>query len=166
MRKFLPVLLIAAIGLSGCGYVRDSRLNPFNWFGRAEARELTAQEAAQETNPLIPERSRFARPDEVDLRDRVAGLESLVVERIPGGAIVRVTGISAAAGAYDVELRELPGEAGVARYEMVSYLPEVAQAAPVQSRRITAATRISDTALAQVRTIEVLSASNALTSRR
>ncbi|WP_010140368.1 hypothetical protein [Oceanicola sp. S124] len=166
MRKFLPVLLIAAIGLSGCGYVRDSRLNPFNWFGRAEARPLSAEEAAQERNPLIPERSAFANKPDTDRRGRIAGLENLVVERIPGGAILRVTGISSSVGAFDVALRELPGEPGVARYEMVSYLPEVPADGPIQTRRYTAATRLSDTALAQVQTIEVLSASNALTSRR
>lgn len=166
MRKFLPVLLIAALGLSGCGYVRDSRLNPFNWFGSAEARELTPEEAAAATNPLIPERSAFANKPDTDLRDRIAGLESLAIERIPGGAILRVTGISSSVRSFDVGLRELPGDAGVARYEMVTYLPEVPATGPVQTRRYTAAVRLSDTELARVRTIEVLSASNALTTRR
>ena len=50
MRKFLPVVLIAAIGLSGCGYVRDSRLNPFNWFGQSSSRPATPQEV-ESTNP-------------------------------------------------------------------------------------------------------------------
>ncbi|PJE25704.1 hypothetical protein SAMN06297129_2515 [Pseudooceanicola antarcticus] len=166
MRKFLPVLLIAALGVSGCGYVRDSRLNPFNWFGSAESRELSAAEAAAQDNPLIPKRSAFANKPDADLRDRIAGLEGLVVERIPGGAIVRVTGISSSVRSFDVGLRELPGTPGVARYEMVTYLPEFPATGPVQTRRYTAAVRLSDTELAQVRTIEVLSASNALTSRR
>lgn len=168
MRKFLPVVLIAALGLSGCGYVRDSRLNPFNWFGHSSSRAATQQEIAN-TNPLIPKRSAFASPKEQDLREPVAGLEALEVERIPGGAIIRVTGVTAATGAYDVELRpedERGPIDGVARYVMVAYASPQGTAGPIQTRRVTAAARLTNTELADVRSIEIISASNVLTSRR
>lgn len=168
MRKFLPVVLIAAIGLSGCGYVRDSRLNPFNWFGQSSSRPATPQEV-ESTNPLIPKRSTFARKPDQDLRQPIAGLENMTVERIPGGAIIRVTGVAAQTGAYDVELRpEGDGEPvdGVARYVMVAYQAPGGTAGPIQTRRVTAAARLSNIELTNVSSIEVISASNVLTSRR
>lgn len=168
MRKFLPVILIATLGLSGCSYVQNSRLNPFNWFGSSQERPLTTQEAAT-VNPLIPEKSAFAAKDPVDLRQPVAGLESLVVERIPGGAIIRVTGITNSTGAYDVELKSMNGTdeiQGTARYTLVAYEPTPARAGPIQNRRVTAAVRLTNQELERITGIEVLSASNVLTSRR
>lgn len=170
MRKFLPVILIASLGLAGCGYVRDSRLNPFNWFGNAESRPVSRSEAeAERTNPLIPRRSALAAPEEVDMRTRIPTLESLVIERMPGGAILRVTGISALLGAHDVELRPVSEDEpvdGVAHYELVAYQPAAAAPGPVRTRRVTAALRMSEKVLAETRQVEVYGAENVLTSRR
>ena len=42
MRVALLIALSLGVALSGCGRVRDSRLNPFNWFGRAEPAAVVA----------------------------------------------------------------------------------------------------------------------------
>ena len=91
MRKTLPLLLVAALVLTSCGRIRDSRINPFNWFGRAEARQLDGSES----NPLIPRRSALAAREVPDTRTRVGSVTNLVVERLPGGAIIRATAVSA-----------------------------------------------------------------------
>ena len=50
MRNLTSALLVSALVLGGCGAVRESRFNPFNWFGRADVQPVdTAQ-----SNPLIP----------------------------------------------------------------------------------------------------------------
>ena len=80
-----------------------------------------------------------------------------------------MTGVAAQTGAYDVELRpEGDGEPvdGVARYVMVAYQAPGGTAGPIQTRRVTAAARLSNIELTNVSSIEVISASNVLTSRR
>lgn len=164
MRKTIPLLLISALVLTSCGRLRDTRLNPMNWFGRAEARSVEGTE----TNPLIPRRSLLAAPEKQDTRTSIGTVTDLTVERLPGGAIVRATGVSARQGAYEVGLRAVEGEdvpEGMLRYELVGYQP-VNPAGTQASRTVTAAVRLSDQDLANVRRIEVIGGTNALTTRR
>ena len=165
MRKTIPLLLIAALVLTSGGRVRDSRINPLNWFGRAEAREVTPSE----TNPLIPRRSAISlRPDRPDERTPVAQITEMTVDRLPGGAIVRVTGVPSRQGAYNVGLKAVDGPEGpddVLRYVLVADQP-VRPVGTAASRQVVAAVRVSDQDLATIKRIEVLSASNILTSRR
>ncbi|MEL6453077.1 MAG: hypothetical protein AAFQ19_17640, partial [Pseudomonadota bacterium] len=56
MRVLTVTLLTAALILSACAAVRDSRVNPFNWFGRGQS-EPVVQTTAEEVNPLIPNRN-------------------------------------------------------------------------------------------------------------
>ena len=51
MRKTLPLLLAATLVLTACAGIRDSRVNPFNWFGQSRSERI---EPAANTNPLIP----------------------------------------------------------------------------------------------------------------
>jgi len=37
MRKTFSAILVSTLVLTGCATVRDSRVNPFNWFGTARS---------------------------------------------------------------------------------------------------------------------------------
>lgn len=164
MRKTIPLLLITAMVLASCGRLRDTRLNPFNWFGRAESRELSAAER----NPLIPRRSALAAPEAEDTRTAVGTITELRIERLPGGAIVRATAVSERQGAHDVALRLIETDdvpENLLRYQMVAYQP-VNPAGTQLSRTVSAAVRVSDQDLLQIQRIEVVGAQNALTTRR
>ncbi|CUH83367.1 hypothetical protein [Thalassovita mediterranea] len=170
MYKSLSVLLISSVVLAGCG---QSRLNPLNWFGSATTVEAP-DPARPEVNPLIPERSRITARDTTYKGLLVADIKSMKVERIPGGAVVRVTGVAAAQGSHDVRLEALNDGApidGVLVYELRAVTEEQRTRTPgkvgnERTRLITAASFVSDQALARVRSIEVRGQNNALASRR
>lgn len=171
MGKTVAGLLIATLLLSGCGTVRDSRLNPFNWFG--SSREVKTTQAEGEVNPLIPTRSGLFRrrvTTEVDLTTPVDQVTELRVERIPGGAIIRATGIDPVQGAYDVRLVPVDPEEravkGVLSYRLQRQLPAARRGGPEQTRRMVAARRVTDRTLRGVRSIRVEGARNARAVRR
>ncbi|WP_347313509.1 hypothetical protein [Defluviimonas sp. SAOS-178_SWC] len=155
----LPVtgLLIVTLVLAGCGRMRESRLNPFNWFGRSVENTQTVAEG------VVP-----GRPD--DTRILVAQVTDMEVARQPGGAIVRATGLPPTQGWWDTELvaenRGVPVD-GVLTYRFVIAEPlKSTRVSTPQSRELTAATYISDIKLADVRQIVVLGAENSRSSRR
>ncbi|MGB2202710.1 MAG: hypothetical protein ACPH5G_15375 [Pseudooceanicola atlanticus] len=164
MRKTIPLLLMTALVVASCGRVADSRFNPLNWFGRAESRAVNAGEA----NPLLPRRALTLRPEELDNRTPVAQITGLNVERLPGGAIVRVTAVSARQGAHNVGLKPVLDEtvpADAIRFLLVADQPGY----PVGSeptRRINAGVKLTDQDMAGIRRIEVQGAQNILTVRR
>lgn len=176
MRVLTVTLLTAALILSACAAVRDSRVNPFNWFGRGQS-EPVVQTTAEEVNPLIPNRNErrfriFGRnTNEVYLGTPIDQVSSLVVERVPGGAMIRASGISPFQGAYDVRLTpanddELPVD-GVLTYRLEVVQPSRARrGGPERVRTVTAARRVTDNQLAGVRTIRVEGVRNAQSSRR
>ena len=95
-------------------------------------------------------------------------MTNLVVERLPGGAIIRATAVSDRQGAYEVALRPVESEdlpEGLVQYEFVAYQPMAPQGTEA-SRSLTAAARLTDQELAKISRIEVLGARNALTTRR
>ncbi|EAQ03594.1 lipoprotein, putative [Pseudooceanicola batsensis HTCC2597] len=164
MRKTLPLLLIAALVLTSCGRIRDSRINPFNWFGRAEATEIEGTAR----NPLIPRRRGFSIRDTEDNRTPIAQITGLTVERLPGGAIVQVTGVSARQGAYNVALEPVEGvevPPDTRRYVLVAD-QRVNPVGTTLSRTVTAATKLTDQELEELRQIEVVGGQNVLTTRR
>ncbi|MEL7091542.1 MAG: hypothetical protein AAFN94_07395 [Pseudomonadota bacterium] len=176
MRVLTVTVLTAALTLSACAAVRDSRVNPFNWFGRGQS-EPVAQTPAEEVNPLIPVRNdrrarlfrRNAEPEYLGAPiDQVSGL---IVERVPGGAMIRASGISPFQGAYDVRLTpanddEEPVD-GVLTYRLEVVQPfRARRGGPERVRTVTAARRLTDNQLAGVRTIRVEGVRNAQTSRR
>lgn len=164
MRKSIPLLLVAALVLTSCGAVRESRFNPFNWFGRGESRQV----ADGQTNPLIPRRSSFARPDPVDMRTPVQQITSLVIERTPTGGILRAEGLTARQGAYDLGLKQVEDPevpADTLRYVFVANQPLRAQG-PEATRRVVVAEDLSVQDLDAIRRIEVVGAANVMTARR
>lgn len=173
MRVLTSALLISAMTLTACGAVRDSRVNPFNWFGNSRSEPIAAQEV--NTNPLIPSTGGLFSNNRKE-RDKYLGqpidqVSGLVIERVPGGAIVRVTGITKTQGVHAIQLTpetkdETPVD-GVLTYRLEGIQPSSNQ--PVGSehtRTVVAARSLTDQELRAVRTIRIVAARNVRTSRR
>jgi hypothetical protein len=172
MRKTLTLLLVSSLTLAACGAVRDSRVNPFNWFGQSQSEPVAATE---NTNPLIPKGGGlFAkkRADEVIyLGTPFEQVTNLTIERVPGGAIIRATGLAARQGIYAVQLTPQNDEEepvdGVLTYRLEGVRPArntTVGAKP--TREVVAARRLTDQQLRGVRSIRVEGQQNALVSRR
>ncbi|CAN1573726.1 hypothetical protein MCELHM10_03496 [Paracoccaceae bacterium] len=149
IRPLLVVSLVAA--LAGCGAMRDSKLNPMNWFKKGELRESI----------VLPEQQADARP-------LVEAVLDLKVEPMPGGAIVRARGRTPTQGWWKAELVPVEvEEAGLLVYEF-RLIPPTGQADvnTPQSREVDVAIYVSDYKLEFLREIVVQGANNALTSRR
>lgn len=148
-RSLLMVTLCVA--LSGCGGMRQSKLNPFNWFGRSAPRE-TIVLAEEKTDP----------------RPLVDAVLTLSVEPMPGGAIVRARGQTPSQGWWQAELVELDlDENGVLAFDF-RLLPPVrdTDVNTPQSRQVDVAVFVSDYKLEAVREIVVQGATNARSARR
>ena len=147
-----PIALLMTLSLlAGCGYVRESRVNPFNWFGQTKAVEKVA----------LPERAKDPRP-------LIANVTSLTVEPIASGAIVRATGLPPTQGHWEANLVAAPEVVdGKLVIQFLAFPPVVRmdQGAP-HTREIVAATHISKIKLNDVREIVVQGANNAMSSRR
>ncbi|RMH48549.1 MAG: hypothetical protein D6688_01815 [Alphaproteobacteria bacterium] len=87
-------ILILAIGLGGCSTVRNSALNPFNWFGGGN------RDAAESGAPA----------PQADPRPMVERLTRLGLDRRPGGVIVSAVGLTATQGYWDAELVPSPSQ--------------------------------------------------------
>lgn len=172
MRKTLLALLASTLLVSACGTVRDSRINPMNWFGPSRSVPAASEENA---NPLIPQRSGlFAkRAVEVDTYEGrpFEQITDLTMEPVPGGAILRATGLAARQGIYAVRLTpttldEQPVD-GVLTYRLEGMRPD--KATPQGSnptREVIAARRLTNQKLSGVREIRVEGQMNTLVSRR
>ena len=75
------VVLGLGLALSGCAGVRQSKLNPFNWFKKSQPRETI----------VLPDQ-------QSDGRTLVDTVLSMQVEPIPGGAVVRARGVTPTQG--------------------------------------------------------------------
>ena len=147
-RAFVTVALCLA--LAGCGAVRESRLNPFNWFKRSEARAAVLVEAPGDARPLVET------------------VLTMTVEPIPGGAIVRATGLPPTQGWWQADLVAVPvDENGTLVYEFRLLPPgdRAATGAP-RTREVEVATYISDAKLELIREIVVQGATNARSATR
>lgn len=148
-RRF--VVLGLGLALAGCAGVRQSKLNPFNWFRKSQPRETI----------LLPKEAGDGRP----LVDTVL---SMAVEPIPGGAVVRARGVTPTQGWWDAELVPMDlDDKGVLVYEF-RLLPPTGKTDvnTQQSREIDVAIYISDVKLENVREIVVQGAQNARSARR
>lgn len=149
---FRPLLVITVVAaLAGCGGMRDSKLNPFNWFRKSELRESI----------VLPE-------ERADTRPLVEAVLDLKVEPIPGGAIVRARGRTPTQGWWKAELVPVAVEdSGILVYEF-RLIPPVGRTDvnTPQSREVDVAIYVSDYKLEFLREIVVQGANNALTSRR
>ncbi|SFS56569.1 hypothetical protein SAMN04488040_0987 [Sulfitobacter marinus] len=173
MRKIFSAILVSTLVLTGCSTVRDSRVNPFNWFGSARSEPIASSEAS--TNPLIPQSSGLfsgMRKAKATYAGRSFDqVTDLTIERIPGGAIVRATGLAARQGIYEVRLtpenpEEMPVD-GVLTYRLEGVAPAKNTAiGPKPTREVIAGRKLTDQMLAGVRVIRVEGQRNAMTARR
>lgn len=164
MRRVIPALMVAILTLSACGSWRDAGANPRNWFGRSTA----APVAVDAKDALLPKRSGLERAAPVYQGTRVDQIAALAVERVPGGALIRATGIATRQGAYDVRLIPLGApDKGVLSYDLqVVYPRDRTLQGPEQSRRVTVALALTDQQLTGVRSIRVIGARNQQTVAR
>jgi hypothetical protein len=150
----LPLLagLAAVMLLSACG----SRLNPVNWFG---PRERTERSVAAESG--IP-------AAQADARLLVAEVTRVALDPMPGGVILRATGLPPTQGYWDAELVPQPvAEDGTLTFDFRVFPPVTREpASTARSREIEVATFISDVRLAQITGIVVQGESNSRAARR
>ncbi len=149
-RLIVAVVLVAT--LAGCGAISESRLNPVNWFGRSRTVETDTTNVAADPRPLIGQ------------------LTDLRLEKVPGGAIVRATGLPPRQGYFDAELVPLNGGTpvdGVLAYQFrVSPPFETTPPGTPQSREVIVGLFVTDQTLAATRTVQVSAETNALAVRR
>lgn len=152
MRKPLLAMLVVVLTISACGRIRESRLNPFNWFGGSEA------VAVQEVGPEVDE----------DGRQLVAEVTGLVLDRAAGGVIVRAVGLPPTQGFWEAELVARPiDENGVLVYDFRVFPPPSGAAVSTrQSREIVVAAFLSNQRLEGISQISVQGTVNARAVRR
>jgi hypothetical protein len=149
MHKPLLAALAMVLALGACGSMRESRMNPMNWFGR------------ESTETLAP---RGGWGGEVDRRALVPVVTELDVIQTTGGALVRASGVTDSQGWWDVALRptnEGRPVDGVLIYEFVVAAPRTQTGIVSEaSRTVTAGVKLSNSRLAGVRSIVVRGANN------
>lgn len=158
MRRTVIVLMAASIALGGCGRVRNSWVNPFNWFGGG------ATEVAQ----VAPAETDAGTPVPTDARALIQQVTDVQFDRYQGGVIVRATGLPPSQGWWQAELVARPlDEDGVLVYDFRVFPPAgVTQANTPRSREITAAASVSNYKLESIRRIVVQGESNAMGGNR
>ncbi|MDJ1015104.1 MAG: hypothetical protein QNJ35_01230 [Paracoccaceae bacterium] len=149
------LILVLAFSLSACGF-GQSRLNPFNWFRSGpEVETLQTVEILNQT----------------DARPLVEQVTSLEVERTPGGAIIRASGLPPSQGWYDAELvpenRDAEPVGGILSFTLRAVPPaDPRRVSTVQSRELVVGRFVSEITLASTREIRVIASRNIRTSRR
>lgn len=149
MNTPLVAALCATMALGACSTIGNSRLNPFNWFGRSEETVVIAVEKPADKRLLVSQ--------VIDMK----------IEKMPGGVIVRATGLPPTQGYWEAELVARPVEGGVIIYDFRVFPPITAQITSTQqSREVTVGAYLSNAKLDAIRQITVQGANNARTSRR
>ncbi|KMK67248.1 hypothetical protein [Puniceibacterium sp. IMCC21224] len=171
MVKPLLALTISALVLGSCGTVRESRVNPFNWFGRGQSEPVSAN--ADSGNPLIPARSRsllnLKDNEEVEYAGQpIAEVSELLIERRPGGAIIRATGVASQVGPFDVRLIPVPDETDLTTlsYSLRALQQPGPRSTGPGARSVIVAIWLTDQEMAGITAIRVSGQSNTLASRR
>ncbi|MAQ46091.1 MAG: hypothetical protein CL812_09565 [Confluentimicrobium sp.] len=157
MTKTMLAGLTAAMLLSGCATVRESRLNPFNWFGGPES---TATEGLTPVS-LTP----------VDGRPKVQAVTGLSADRMPDGAIITALGTPTSQGWWETDLLPLPRTADMPADTLVlefrAWPPITTTRVGSQpSREVSAAIFLSNQDLAGIRRIVVQGVENQVTISR
>ncbi len=150
-RGTLAILALCA-GLTACSAIRESRINPFNWFGRDRSEQAEVTDEA------------FIR----DPRQFVREVLSVKVEPTPEGAIITAVGLPPVQGFWNAELLPAPGE------DPSRLILEFRVAPPEfrtrqgtqQSREIITGLAVSNRALESLREIVVIGQQNRRSVRR
>lgn len=148
MKQSLFAAMMMVVLLSAC----QSRLNPFNWFGRSAPVEKVLITDAEVADPRA-------------LVDEVLSLD---IESFPGGAIIRAEGRTPVQGYWDAELVARPiDKDGVLIYDFRILPPITAtDVSTPRSRQVAVAVSLSDIKLDGISQIIVQGARNARAVRR
>ncbi|MCH2094546.1 MAG: hypothetical protein MK160_05440 [Rhodobacteraceae bacterium] len=173
MIKPVPLMLAAMVLITACSAVRDSQFNPVNWFGASRSR---AVETAEGVNPLIPARRQRVNilglgSDEPETPYEgllVITVTELAVERRPGGAVIRASGIGGKSGLYDPRLirDESESNATTLTFELRALPGMIGTSGGEFARSVTAAVVLTDQQLGSIRTIRVKGRTNERVTRR
>ncbi|MEO8531565.1 MAG: hypothetical protein ABI459_10090 [Deltaproteobacteria bacterium] len=146
---------LAGATLASCGRIKDTKLNPRNWFGKSSARRVK----------LSPEELAA-----VDNRGIVEQISTLSIEPTKGGAIIRATGVPPVQGYFDGEL--VPVTLENADPAELVYVFRVdgpwgeKRASSQASREVVVAVFLSNIKLEGIRRITVQTAQNSRTLSR
>jgi len=150
MTNRIALVLTILVTLASCGRIAESRLNPFNWFGRDRA-------AAAATPVVVAEHP----------RPLVSQVISVSVEQAPGGAILRAVGLPPRQGYWEPALLGPTRQGDILIYQFRAQPPLSPTRVSTQpSREIVEGAFISDQTLAGVREIQVLGAQASRVVRR
>lgn len=161
MRTLLPILLIMTMSVAGCG-----------WFG-GDAPPDDATTPIEEDNPLIPRTSGILgtnpRTSGVYNGTTIDKITDLTIERVPGGLLIRATGLSATLAPFNARLTpsnpdELPEDRVLTYQLQAEYVPATSGSAA--SREVVVARTLTNQQLGNTRTIRVEALQNALQRRR
>ncbi len=148
-RAVLLILVLATA--AGCGRIAESRFNPFNWFGRDRA-----------VDQLVP-----AAQIDIDPRPLVSQVQSVSIERAPGGAVLRAVGLPPTQGYWAAALLPDNSQPGVLIFQFRLQPPrEPTRVSTPRSREVVVAEFLTDQELQGVREIRVLGAQSSRAVRR
>ncbi|MBK5945546.1 hypothetical protein CCR83_03540 [Rhodobacter veldkampii DSM 11550] len=155
MKTPIVAVMTLSLVLAGCGTIRESRINPFNWFGKSEDGPATLTPSASEAT--------------ADARPLVQQVTQLEVAPAHGGVIVQAAGLPPTQGWWNAELvAENDGQPvdGVLSFRFVlipplAGTPAANRVSTPQSREVTVATFVPNGDLAQVARISVTGSGNA-----
>ncbi|EPX79177.1 hypothetical protein [Litoreibacter arenae] len=152
MTRTILAILAITLTVSACGRIRDSRINPFNWFGRDRAETVVVADEALARDP----------------RPFVSQVLSLQVEPTPEGAIIRAVGLPPLQGYWNAALVEVDRDNPTTLTYEFRVLPPLSQTrqGTQRSREIFVARAVSSSRLTQVRTITVIGQGNRRAVRR
>lgn len=152
MKRSILATLAICLTVGACGTIRDSRINPFNWFGRDRSEQTVVTEEA------------FLR----DPRPFVAEVVSLRIDPTPEGAIIRVVGLPQIQGYWGAELLEVDkDDLSTLTYEFRVTPPQYkTRQSTKRSREIVVARAISTSRLDKVRVVTVIGQGNRRAVRR
>ncbi len=156
MRNFVILILIAALGVSGCSYLQKNRKNPNATPGGVGAE-----------NPLIPEQENLIsfkkkkRPYTGSLIDHMTKVD---IKPVSGGKMLLVEGLTLRQGAFDIRLVNENTDGipvnGVLTYSFRAYQPQNTAQGIQNTRMVDAGVFLSNKDLTGVSAIRVVAERN------
>ena len=157
MRTFVSIVILS-LALSGCSSIRNSKVNPLNWFNG---------ETQSTQKSLIPEENMLRRrPKVVYAGIPVYFVTAAALEKTLDGKILRIDAKSDRIGAADIRIEDLPDQGdGILRVVVKAVTPLGAPVGSERAREIAAARFFSQQDLEKYKAIDVNSANNVLRVR-